>query len=251
MMRLAGKVAIISGAASGMGAEEARLFAREGAKVVVADVLDEDGRAVADEIANAGGESLFVHTDVTSEEDWQRTVAATVERFGRLDVLVNNAGLSSSSVRDPLDSEGWRRIMDVNATGVFLGTKYAIPAMRQAGGGAIVNISSIMGFVGGEGGHPAYHASKGAVRIFSKAAAIQYAPDKIRVNSVHPGFVDTPMTVPGHSNPDVARKRIEATPLGRFGTPYDIAAGCLYLASDESSWVTGSELVIDGGVTAN
>ncbi len=146
--------------------------------------------------------------------------------------------------------------MEINSTGVFLGTKAAVPAMQRAGGGSIINISSICGIVGSHA-NAAYHASKGAVRIFSKAAAIQYAPDRIRVNSVHPGFVDTPMTVPGHSNPEVARKRIEATPLGRFGTPYDIAAGCLYLASDESSWVTGNragdrwrddgELIMAGG----
>jgi NAD(P)-dependent dehydrogenase (short-subunit alcohol dehydrogenase family) len=141
-------------------------------------------------------------------------------------------------------------VMEINATGVFLGTKAAVPAMQRSGGGSIINISSICGIVGSHA-NAAYHASKGAVRIFSKAAAIQYAPDRIRVNSVHPGFVDTPMTKPGHSNPEIAKKRMEATPLGRFGVPADIAAGCLYLASDESSWVTGSELVIDGGMTAN
>ena len=146
--------------------------------------------------------------------------------------------------------EQWNWVMEINATGVFLGTKAAVPAMLRAGGGSIINISSICGIVGSHA-NAAYHASKGAVRIFSKAAAIQYARDKIRVNSVHPGFVDTPMTVPGHSNPDVARQRLEATPLGRFGTPDDIAAGCLYLASDDAAWVTGSELVIDGGMTAN
>lgn len=146
--------------------------------------------------------------------------------------------------------EGWNQIMDINATGVFLGTRTVIAPMQRAGGGSIINISSICGIVGSFA-NAAYHASKGAVRIFSKAAAIQYAPDKIRVNSVHPGFVDTPMTKPGHSNPDVAKTRLQATPLGRFGTPHDIAMGCLYLASDESAWVTGSELVIDGGMTAN
>ena len=172
-MRLAGKVAIISGAAHGMGAEEARLFAREGAKVVIADVLEEEGTRLAAELTAAGGEALFVRTDVTHEDDWRQVVQTTVARFGKLDILVNNAGLSSTSVADPMDTEGWRRIMDVNATGVFLGTKYAIPAMQRAGSGAIVNISSIMGFVGGEGGHPAYHASKGAVRIFTKATAVK------------------------------------------------------------------------------
>jgi NAD(P)-dependent dehydrogenase (short-subunit alcohol dehydrogenase family) len=248
-MRLAGKVAIISGAASGMGADEARLFAREGAKVVVADVLDEDGQAVADDIVDAGGEALFVHTDVTSEEDWQRVVDAAVERFGRLDILVNNAGLSSSSVRDPLDSDGWRRIMDVNATGVFLGTKYAIPAMRRAGGGAIVNISSIMGFVGGEGGHPAYHASKGAVRIFTKATAVRYGPEGIRVNSVHPGFLP-PMRSGRPRNEAAMQEIINQTPLRRTGETIEVAHGVLFLASDEASFITGTELVIDGGFIA-
>jgi NAD(P)-dependent dehydrogenase (short-subunit alcohol dehydrogenase family) len=248
-MRLAGKVAIISGAASGMGAEEARLFAREGARVVVADVLDEEGQAVADEIAAGGGEALFVHTDVTSETDWKQVVDATVERFGRLDILVNNAGLSSTSVRDPLDSDGWRRIMEVNATGVFLGTKYAIPAMRQAGGGAIVNISSIMGFVGGEGGHPAYHASKGAVRIFTKATAVRYGPDGIRVNSVHPGFMP-PMRSGRPRNEAAMQEIVNQTPLRRTGEPIEVAYGVLFLASDEASFITGTELVIDGGFIA-
>jgi NAD(P)-dependent dehydrogenase (short-subunit alcohol dehydrogenase family) len=249
-MRLAGKVAIISGAASGMGAEEARLFAGEGARVVVADVLDEDGQAVADEITAGGGEALFIHVDVTSEADWQRAVDATVERFGRLDILVNNAGLSSSSVRDPLDSEGWRRIMDVNATGVFLGTKYAIPAMRQAGGGAIVNISSIMGFVGGEGGHPAYHASKGAVRIFTKATAVRYGPHGIRANSVHPGFLP-PMRSGRPRNEAAMEEIVNQTPLRRTGEPIEVAYGVLFLASDEASFITGAAIVADGGLTAH
>src|SRR5262249_36192384 len=146
--------------------------------------------------------------------------------------------------------EHWNKVMEVNATGVFLGTKSVIPAMQRAGGGSIINISSICGIVGSHA-NAAYHASKGAVRIFSKAAAIQYAPDRIRVNSIPPRLVDTPMTKPAHANPEIAKRRLEATPLGRLGTPADIAAGCLYLASEEASWVTGAELVIDGGMTAN
>jgi NAD(P)-dependent dehydrogenase (short-subunit alcohol dehydrogenase family) len=248
-MRLAGKVAIISGGASGMGAEEARLFAREGARVVVADVLDQDGQQVAAEIAAAGGEALFVHTDVTSEMDWNQAIGATISRFGRLDILVNNAGVSSSSETDPLDSDGWRRIMEVNATGVFLGTKSAIPTMREAGGGAIVNISSIMGFVGGEGGHPAYHASKGAVRIFTKAMAVRYGPHGIRVNSVHPGFLP-PMRSSRPRNAAAMQEVIEQTPLRRTGEPIEVAYGVLFLASDEASFITGTELVIDGGYIA-
>ncbi|MGH2583928.1 MAG: SDR family NAD(P)-dependent oxidoreductase [Dehalococcoidia bacterium] len=248
-MRLAGKVAIISGAASGMGAEEARLFAREGAKVVLADVLETEGRQVEASITDTGGEALFARTDVTSEADWERAVEATVARFGRLDILVNNAGLSSSSAGPHLDTEGWRRIMEVNATGVFLGTKAAIPAMQAAGGGAIVNISSIMGFVGGEGGHPAYHASKGAVRIFTKAMAVRYGPEGIRVNSVHPGFMP-PMRSSRPRNAAAMEDLISQTPLRRTGEPTEVAYGVLFLASDEASFITGTELVIDGGFIA-
>ena len=159
-MRLEGKVAIISGASGGMGAEEARLFAREGAKVVIADIIDEDGEAVAREIEDTGGEATYVHTDVTSAESWDAAVQATLDKYGKVDILVNNAGISSGSHEDPLDVDGWNSIMDVNSTGVYLGTRAVIPAMLEAGGGSIVNISSIMGFVGGEGGHPAYHAPR-------------------------------------------------------------------------------------------
>jgi NAD(P)-dependent dehydrogenase (short-subunit alcohol dehydrogenase family) len=247
-MRLAGKVAIISGAAHGMGAEEARLFAREGAQVVIADLLEDEGRRLAAEITAAGGEALFVRTDVTQEDDWRQVVQTTVAHFGKLDILVNNAGLSSTSVTDPMDTEGWRRIMEVNATGVFLGTKYAIPAMQRAGRGAIVNISSIMGFVGGEGGHPAYHASKGAVRIFTKATAVKYGPDGIRANSVHPGFM--PPMRSSHPDPAMREEQVGLTPLRRLGQPLEVAYGVLFLASDEASFITGTELVIDGGFLA-
>ena len=247
-MRLSGKVALISGGAHGMGAEEARLFAREGAKVVIADILDAEAAHVVDDITAAGGEAVYVHTDVTREEDWQKAVQTAVRRFGKLDILVNNAGLSSTSAADPLDTEGWRRIMEVNATGVFLGTKSAIPAMRQAGGGSIVNISSIMGFVGGEGGHPAYHASKGAVRIFTKATAVQYGPHGIRANSVHPGFM--PPMRSSHPDPAVREDQVRLTPLRRIGKPLEVAYGVLFLASDEASFITGTELVIDGGFIA-
>jgi NAD(P)-dependent dehydrogenase (short-subunit alcohol dehydrogenase family) len=261
--RLLGKVAIVTGGASGIGAATARLFAQHGASILLTDSNAAQGKAVEKEIASAGGTASFAEQDVRNEGRWSEIVAEAEKAYGKVDILCNIAGISG---RDPQLNiqtshtagprladqtlEQWNRVMEINSTGVFLGVKAAVPAMQRAGGGSIVNISSICGIVGSHA-NAAYHASKGAVRIFSKAAAIQYAPDKIRVNSVHPGFVDTPMTVPGHSNPEVARKRIEATPLGRFGTPYDIAAGCLYLASDESSWVTGSELVIDGGMTAN
>jgi NAD(P)-dependent dehydrogenase (short-subunit alcohol dehydrogenase family) len=261
--RLVGKVAIVTGGASGIGAETARVFAQHGAKVLLTDSNTALGKSVTKEIVDAGGAATFAAQDVCSEPTWT-TIAGQAEKiYGRVDVLCNIAGISG---RDPKLNiqvsvtagprlaeqtlEQWNRVMEINATGVFLGTRAVIPAMQRAGGGSIINISSICGIIGSHA-NAAYHASKGAVRIFSKAAAIQYAPDKIRVNSIHPGFVDTPMTQPGHSNPDVARHRLAATPLGRFGTPADIAAGCLYLASDEASWVTGSELVIDGGMTAN
>lgn len=248
-MRLEGKVAIISGAANGMGAEEARLFAREGASVVVADLDEDAGRQVEAQITDSGGEANHIYVDVTSEDSWRQLVAATVERYGKLDILVNNAGLSSSSYADPMDTEGWRNIMDVNATGVFLGTKYAIPEMIKIGGGSIVNISSIMGLVGGEGGHPAYHASKGAVRIFTKATAVRYGPDGIRANSVHPGFMP-PMRSARHADPENRGEHVRLTPLRRTGETIEVANGVLFLASDEASFVTGTELVIDGGFTA-
>jgi NAD(P)-dependent dehydrogenase (short-subunit alcohol dehydrogenase family) len=199
---------------------------------------------------------------VVDEARWIALVAAAEERFGRLDVLANIAGISGRDatrtvsagerMRPRIDEQSlelWHETMAINVTGLFLGTKHAIPAMRRAGGGSIVNISSICGIVGSYAG-AAYHASKGAVRIFTKAGAVQHAADNIRMNSVHPGFIDTPMTEAGHALPEVQRQRLGATPLGRFGTPYDIAMGCVYLASDESAYMTGAELVIDGGVTA-
>ena len=261
--RLVGKVAIVTGGASGIGAETARVFARHGAKVLLTDSNAALGKSVAKEIADSGRTATFASQDVCDEALWATIVAQAEKSYGRLDILCNIAGISGRDPKLNIQTtvtagprlaeqtlEQWNRVMEINATGVFLGTKAAIPAMQRAGGGSIINISSICGLVGSHG-NAAYHASKGAVRILSKATAIQYAPDKIRVNSVHPGFVDTPMTRPGHSNPEVAKQRLQATPLGRFGTPADIAAGCLYLASDEASWVTGSELVIDGGMTAN
>ena len=248
-MRLDGKVAIVTGGASGMGAEEARLFGREGARVVVADVSDDDGRQVARQIEDSGGAAVYVHADVTKETDWERLVDGTVERYGSIDVLVNNAGLSSGAYADPLDLDGWTRIMDVNATSVYLGTRAVIPVMQKAGRGSIVNISSIMGFVGGEGGHPAYHASKGAVRIFTKATAVKYGPDGIRINSVHPGFMP-PMKTSAHRTASVREEHVRQTPLRRTGETIEVAYGVLFLASDEASFVTGTELVIDGGFIA-
>jgi NAD(P)-dependent dehydrogenase (short-subunit alcohol dehydrogenase family) len=249
-MRLTGKVALISGGARGMGACEARLFAREGARVVVGDVRESEGRAVETEIAAKGGEALFVHLDVTSEDDWRRAVATAEDRFGRLDVLVNNAGVGGAGRLEDVALDEWNRVMEINSTGVFLGTKAAIPAMRRAGGGSIVNISSQLGLVGMDDSSPQYQASKGSVRLLTKLTAVQYAKERIRANSVHPGPVVTPMTEARRADPAVYRRMVSRIPLGRYGEPEDVAYGVLYLASDESSFVTGSELVIDGGWTA-
>ena len=248
-MRLEGKVALITGAARGQGAAEARLFAKEGAKVIVADVSDPEGIAVAAEIAEAGGDAIYVHLDVTDESEWEAAVQSAITSFGKLDILVNNAGIWRRGHVMETSSEQWDDIMDVNAKGVFLGTKAAIPEMRKAGGGSIVNISSTAGLVGSKTSS-AYSASKGAVRIFSKSTAIQYASEGIRANSIHPGPIDTDMGDQVWPDPTSREASISRTALSRIGTAQDIAYGALYLASDESSFVTGSELVIDGGVTA-
>ena len=248
-MRLQNKVAFISGGARGMGAVEAKLFAGEGARVVIGDVLEEEGHKTEAEINETGSECLFVRLDVTSEEDWQRAIAATVVRFGKLDVLVNNAGIFRTEGIEATSEELWDRIMAINGKGVFLGTKHAIPEMRKAGGGSIVNISSVAGLVGNSFA-AAYAASKGAVRIFTKSTAIQHAKEGIRANSIHPGTIETPMTAEMLADEAYRQERMENTPLGRLGQPEDVAYGALYLASDESSFVTGSELVVDGGRTA-
>ncbi len=249
-MRLAGKVALISGGARGMGAVEARLFAKEGARVVLGDVLEAEGKTVQEEIRAAGGEATFVTLDVTREADWEGAVVTTERLYGRLDVVVNNAGIGGGNRIEDTTLEQWERIMAVNATGVFLGTRAAIPALRRAGGGSIVNISSQLGLVGTDNSSPQYQASKGAVRLLTKATAIQYAKEGIRANSVHPGPIVTAMTERRRADPEQHRLMLSRIPLGRYGRPEEVALGVLYLASDESSFVTGSELVIDGGWTA-
>ena len=249
-MRLQGKVAIITGGARGQGEAEARMFVREGAKVVFGDVLDDEGRQVEAEIAAAGGEAVYVRLDVTDEDSWREAVGTAVSRFGKVDILVNNAGIASWNAGDDATVEEWDRIMEVNAKGVFLGTKAVIPAMRAAGGGSIINISSISGMVGQVNIHPGYNASKGAVRILTKSTAVQHAAEGIRCNSIHPGPVKTPMTERSWSNPEWLQATERRTPLGRYADPDEIAYGVLFLASDESSFMTGSEVVIDGGVTA-
>jgi cyclopentanol dehydrogenase len=233
-----------------MGAAEARLFAREGARVVIGDVLEAEGRAVEADIKAKGGDGAFVRLDVTREADWQQAVALADSRFGRLNVLVNNAGIGGGSRIEDTTVEAWDQMMDVNAKGVFLGTKAVIPPMRKAGGGSIVNISSQLGLVGTDNSSPQYQASKGAVRLLTKATAIQYARDGIRANSVHPGPIVTAMTERRRADPAQYQLMLSRIPLGRYGEADEVAYGVLYLASDESAFVTGSELVIDGGWTA-
>jgi NAD(P)-dependent dehydrogenase (short-subunit alcohol dehydrogenase family) len=249
-MRLSGKVALITGGASGMGACEAAMFAREGAKVVVADTLDAEGRAVAEKIAAAGGQARFLRLDVTSESAWQEAVAAAVAAYGKLDVLVNNAGISGGIDPDPLSTAAYDRLMDVNARGVFLGMKHAVPAMRQAGGGSIVNISSISGVVGQSQVHMGYNASKGAVRVMTKSAAVQFARDGIRVNSVHPGVLPPMRTSRVTGDPAVRAAMLKGVPMKREGRVEEVAHAVLFLASDEASYITGAELVVDGGYLA-
>ena len=248
-MRLEGKVAFISGGARGMGAVEARMFAREGAKVAIGDVLEE-GSGVASEISQAGGGCIFVHLDVTSESQWQAAIDKTVAEYGRLDILVNNAGVSQWGLVHETSEEDWDHVMDINAKGVFLGTKVAIPAMMDSGGGSIINISSQLGIVGTEMSSAQYQSSKGAVRLLTKTTAMQYAEHGIRCNSVHPGPINTPMTQQRRGDPGNYERMIARIPMGRYGESEEIANGVLYLASDESGWITGSELVIDGGWTA-
>jgi NAD(P)-dependent dehydrogenase (short-subunit alcohol dehydrogenase family) len=243
-MRLQGKVALITGAASGMGKSEAEIFAKEGAKVVVADVLDAEGKAVADGI---GTSARYVHLDVTSEPAWEQVVATTVAQFGKLDILVNNAGISGTFDADIMSTSAWDKLMDVNAKGVFLGMKSALPVMVKAGAGSIVNISSVSGFVAQLGLHMAYNASKGAVRLMTKSAAVQYARKGIRVNSVHPGVLPAMRTSKALADPNYREKMLAAVPMGRVGRVEEVAYAVLFLASDEASYITGTELVVDGG----
>jgi NAD(P)-dependent dehydrogenase (short-subunit alcohol dehydrogenase family) len=250
MMRLEGKVAIVTGAASGMGAATARRFAREGAKVVVADMLEDEGRAVAQQIVAANGAGVFMKLDVTDEANWKDVVDATVAQFGRLDILVNNAGISGSAVEDTLDTMMWDRLMEVNGRGTFLGVKFAVPAMKASGGGSIVNLSSISGVVGQKRIHVAYNASKGAVRTLTKSAAVQFGEDRIRVNSIHPGVMPPMRTSGATADPAYRAKMLKAVPLGRAGEVDEVANAILFLASDEASYITGAELYVDGGYLA-
>ncbi len=246
MGRLDGKVAIISGGAQGQGEAEAKLCAREGARIVLGDILDEQGGQVEAEIREHGGDATYIHLDVTNERDWERAVHLAESKYGKLDVLVNNAGIARRYSIEDTSEEMWDEVMAVNLKGVYFGIKYAVPSMRRAGGGSIVNISSIAALVARR--YPAYTASKGAIRSLTKMVAVRYAEYGIRCNAVYPGPIDTPMLRIGE---DKAKESwLTEVPLGRIGSSEDIAYGVLYLASDESSFVTGTDLVIDGGITA-
>jgi NAD(P)-dependent dehydrogenase (short-subunit alcohol dehydrogenase family) len=248
-MRLSNRVAIVTGAAAGMGAATARLFAREGASVMVADILEAEGRDVAASIVSDGGKAMFQRLDVTSEADWQAAVAAAQSAWGSIDILVNNAGVSGSDP-DLFSMEVWDRQMSVNAKGVFLGMRATIPVMQKAGHGAVVNISSISGIVGQRVVHMGYNAAKGAVRLMTKAAAVQFARDGIRVNSVHPGIMPPMRSSKLTADPEIRRKLLVGVPMGREGRVEEVAYANLFLASDEASYITGVELPVDGGFVA-
>ncbi len=255
MARVEGKVAMVTGGALGLGHAACLLLGREGAKVAVTDLLDDQGQATVQQIRQGGGRADYWHLDVTDEQQVERVMAEVHEGFGRLDVLVNNAGISGvNKPTHEISQQEWDRVMDVNVKGVFLCTKHAVPYIQRSGGGSIINLSSIYGLVSGPD-FPPYHASKGAVRLMSKTDAMLYAPDRIRVNSVHPGYIWTPMVeAVAEQDPEGAeafRQRVgQLHPLGHMGEPDDIAYAILYLASDESKFVTGTELVVDGGYTA-
>lgn len=255
MKRLEGKVALVTGAACGIGKAVCRLFAEEGAAVVITDILDEDGQKAALEIQKTGASAEFRHLDVSQEDEVAHLMAGVRKKYGKLDVLVNNAGISGpNQPTHEIDTDEWDRLMGINVRGVFFCIKHAVPAMLENGGGSIINLSSIYGIISAPD-IPAYHASKGAVRLMTKTDALLYAKDNIRVNSIHPGFIWTPlveqMGEKSAEGVEKYRKKLDSLhPIGHVGEPEDVAYGAVYLASGESKFVTGSELVIDGGYTA-
>jgi NAD(P)-dependent dehydrogenase (short-subunit alcohol dehydrogenase family) len=255
MERIANKVAVVTGGARGIGRAVCRLFAREGAAVAVTDIVDDEGRELVAQIEKAGGEAAYWHLDIAREENIVGVFAEVRNRFGGLDILVNNAGISGNNTpTHEIPAAEWDRVIAVNVKGVFMCTKHAVPYMQREGGGSIINLSSIYGIVGAPD-LPPYHASKGAVRMMTKTDALLYAGDDIRVNSIHPGYIWTPLVADlaeaSEKSAEDFRRELDARhPIGHVGEPDDIAYGALYLASDEAKFVTGSELVIDGGYTA-
>jgi NAD(P)-dependent dehydrogenase (short-subunit alcohol dehydrogenase family) len=249
MKRLEGRVALVTGAASGIGAATARRLADEGAAVMLTDIADGAGEKVTQDIANDGARVGYLHHDVSSEHDWETAVSATLESFGRLDILVNNAGLGDLAAIEDTTLEDWHRTIAIDQTGVFLGMKTAAAALKESGHGSVINISSIFGTSGGFGTSTDYHAAKGAVRTMTKNVALHWAQDGIRVNSVHPGFIDTPLLDQARGTP-FEQTMIDLTPMGRLGFPDEVAASIAFLAGDDASFVTGAELYVDGGYIA-
>jgi|HigsolmetaAR204D_1030405.scaffolds.fasta_scaffold00281_20 NAD(P)-dependent dehydrogenase (short-subunit alcohol dehydrogenase family) len=249
MGQLAGKTAIITGAGSGMGREEAVLFAQEGAEVVATDINESAVRAVVEEITKQGGKAIALAHDVSSEDQWKQVIDTCLKTYGKINVLVNNAGVSFPGTVLDTTVEQWNRVMAINVTSIFLGMKYVIPHMKEAGGGSIINVSSIAG-LSGCCGAGVYTASKGAVRMLTKAASVDFGRDNIRVNSLHPGYIETPMSAPYINDPQTLQYFLSMTAMGRVGQPSEVAQAALFLASDASSYVTGVELAVDGGVTA-
>jgi NAD(P)-dependent dehydrogenase (short-subunit alcohol dehydrogenase family) len=249
-MKLDGKVAIVTGGAYGMGKATAKLLAAEGAKVEIFDLLQDEGAKAVAEIEAAGGSAGFHQVDVAEDGDWARAVKAVMGKHGRIDVLVNNAGISGSAFEDPFDLAAWNKLMGVNSTGVFLGHRHVVPIMAKQGAGSIVNLSSISGVVGQTNIHHGYNASKGAVRTLTKSAAVRHAKDGIRVNSVHPGLMPPMRTSGATADPEVRKRMLKSVPMGRAGEPEEVARAVLFLASDDASYTTGSELYVDGGYLA-